>query len=119
MWGDVAWALGSIPQVVSPRCCESDSGLRSETSPRSRGESEGAREGKERGREAAFSRMGMRGRGFVIGVTKGLRWRHTNGEGKESGLFHRDSSLSPFADARRGLYTSTRRVSMRATASAR
>jgi len=57
------WALGSTLQVVSPRCCESDSGLRSETGPRSQGESEGAREGKERGGEAVFPRIGMRGRG--------------------------------------------------------
>jgi len=64
---DVIWALGSTPQVVSPRCCESDSGLRSETGPRSEGESESAKERK------TFPRMGTRGRAFVIGVTKGLR----------------------------------------------
>jgi len=44
MWGDVMWALGSIPQVVSPSCCESDSSLRSETGLRSKGESEGVKE---------------------------------------------------------------------------
>ena len=40
-----------MTKVDNPRCCQFDSGLRSETGPRSRGESEGVRERKERGRE--------------------------------------------------------------------
>ena len=45
------------------------------------------------GRGRVPERMRTRGRGFETGVTKGLRRRHTNGEGKESGLLHREGSL--------------------------
>ena len=69
-----------------PRCCESDNGLGSETGPRSREESEGTRERKERGREAAFPKGQERMKGIIMGRNERLEVMTHEQKGEKSGL---------------------------------
>ena len=77
---------GLVLQVVSPRRCEFDSGLRSETGPRSRGESEGTRERKERGRGAAYPKGRERAKGTVTRRNARLETMAREQKCKKSGV---------------------------------